>query len=315
MASFIFSGFVLMVLLPSVKKSLVFALLAGLTYILFLIATCVRHNAITATAPLLLYLGFLLAQRFAIKNINVYLSAATVFLFLVVPAYGFKLILDHYSMPKLVEISSSKEDFFRPVRILDIAGASICVGENLFINSSPRLTLDVISKNYEPKHVNLSSKLFEKIDNPNNVVTDWWDAIKKYPFCMLTNKIQLSYYLLGFNEGPEFLITHPSIDVNEYGYQLRQSSLRDKVVNYVIEWSGYSFLKPWFLYVIWFSLFMMFYIKRRVPLIISTLILSGSLYLTSLIFLGNAADARLIFYSTLAFYFSAFALCTQKSAN
>lgn len=315
MASIIFSGFALMLLLPNIKKLLVFSVVAVLIFILFLIATSVRHNAITATAPLLLYLGFTVAQRLAIKNISLFAITAVFFVVAVISTYSVKLALDHYSLPRLSKITSSKEDFLRPVRILDIAGASVCVGQNLFIDSSAGLTLDVISKNYEPKHVNLSSKLFNEIKNPNYIIDDWLGAIRKHPLCMLSNKIQLSYYLLGLNDGPEFLITHPGIDENEYGYRLSKSVFRDKVVSYIIQWSGYSFFKPWLLYLTWSLLLVIFYIRQQVPLIVFTLFVSGALYLVGLIFLGNAADARLIFYSTTAFYFSTFVLIFRANID
>jgi len=132
-------------------------------------------------------------------------------------------------------------------------------------------------------------------------------------FVMFSNKVYLGYYFLVFNAGPEFLITHPSVDVNEYGYNLRPSSLRDKVVNYIIECSGFIFFKPWFLYTLWGVFLILFHLRGQVPLIISMLILSGFLYLLGLIFLGNASDARLIFYSTVAFYFSTFVMFFQES--
>jgi hypothetical protein len=74
MAALIFSGFTLMVLLPSIKKRLLFFIVTVFVFFILLIATCVRHNAITATAPLLFYLGYLVYKSLVIKNIHLFFS-------------------------------------------------------------------------------------------------------------------------------------------------------------------------------------------------------------------------------------------------
>lgn len=314
MTSIAFSGFALMLFLPKIKSNFIFFLAAFQIFFLFFIATCVRHNAITATAPLLLYLVYLVVKRINNRKWIIYAGMLIIFSVALSLMYGGKIFIDNYSLPGLSKIPSTKEDFFRPVRMLDLAGASICSGESLFITSSPGLPLEEIQLLYQPKHVNLSNGLFERVKYPENVMQDWINAGIKHPICLLNNKYQLGFYLFGLNEGPQFLITHPSVDANEYGYELKRSELRDWVVSTIVQNSGYIFLKPWFLYVIWFVFFILAYVFVGVPTIISMLILSGFLYILGLIFMGNAADARLIFYPTIVFYFSFYVLLFKKTS-
>jgi hypothetical protein len=69
-------------------------------------------------------------------------------------------------------------------------------------------------------------------------------------------------------------------------------------VTYIRTASQYSYLKPWFLYGMALALLIYRSWKKTRTIEEDVLVLSAFLYLMSLIVFGNAADARLVFYTT-----------------
>jgi hypothetical protein len=107
--------------------------------------------------------------------------------------------------------------------------------------------------------------------------------------------------MVGANEGDQFLITSPSVDSNEYGYSLAKSSLRDSAVAYIVHASKLPFFKPWFLYLISIASFVYLIRISRLTAGYLTIYLSAVFYFAGLVIFGNAADARLLFYTTTGF--------------
>jgi len=153
-----------------------------------------------------------------------------------------------------------------------------------------------------PRHINLSKGLLDRVDFKSGIGIDkvWLNVAIHHPICFFNNKFQLTKYMIGANQGVQFIITAPSIDKNEYGYSLPESSLRDAAVTYIVHASNLPFYKPWFLYLISIGAFV--YMARARVLTAEYLIifLSAIFYLAGLILFGNAADARLPFYTTTA---------------
>ena len=277
-----------------------FVSLSLLAIFLIFVGSCSRHNAITAATPLLFYLALVVCRR--ILKTPLYLCLGVIFLGLTLTATVFftKIQLDHYSLPGFVKMNSSTDDFLQSVRVLDVAGASLCVGSNLFSDTAPNLSLAEIERLYEPKHINLSAGLLSRVDYNNRINKIWLNVAAQHPICFFYNKWQLSKYLLGANRGIQFIITAPSVDNNEYGYRLSKSSYRDSVVTYIVDNSARLFFKPWFLYLISIGVFIYMAWSKALTLDYSIIFLSAIFYFASLVMFGNAADARLPFYSTTA---------------
>ena len=74
--------------------------------------------------------------------------------------------------------------------------------------------------------------------------------------------------------------------------------MRDAVVGYIVKASDLFFYKPWFLYLISIIAFVYMLRIRALTAPYLTLYLSSIFYFSGLIMFGNAADARLPFYTT-----------------
>ena len=209
-----------------------------------------------------------------------------------------KTQLDNYSLPNFTKMSNSNDTFIQCVRVLDVAGASLCVGKNLFADVAPNLSLAEIRSGYDPRHINLSKGLLDKVGVGSGINKVWLDVAVHHPICFFSYKFSLTKYMIGANDGTQFLITAPSVDKNEYGYLLPKSSIRDSTVNYIIHASELPFFKPWFLYIISFGSLVYLVWARALTAGHSTIFLSAIFYFGGLVILGNAADARLLFYTT-----------------
>ena len=291
--------------------------LSLLALIFLFIGVCSRHNAITGALPLIFFLAWVLCSRRCKTKRHVFFSALFLGATLTGAIYFTKVQLDHYSLPGFVKMNSSTDDFLQSVRVLDIAGASLCAKHNLFESIAPDMSLLDLERLYEPKHINLSAGLFSKIGyNLTNkelkINKLWLNIALHHPLCFFYNKYLLTKYLIGAHAGPPFLITAPAVDSNIYGYQLAESALRNSVVTYIIKASKHFFSKPWFIYLLSIGAFL--YLMQRKPfrLEYSLLALSGILYFSSLVMFGNAADARLPFYTTTVLFMLVFIALSQR---
>ncbi len=301
MASFFMSSFAIVVYMETVANKWRFILLSLLSVFLIFLGVCSRHNAIAGAVPLLFYLAFVVCSRKYNCPMHLWLSIFLLGSVLIGSLYYTKTILDNYSLPSFTKLNSSTSTFLESVRVLDVAGASVCVHSNLFSEMAPNLSVAEIESLYDPKHINLSAGLLGKVGTDNRINKIWLNVAIHHPICFFNNKFQLTKYMIGANEGAQFLITAPSVDENEYGYSLPESSFRDSVVTYIIKASNWFFFRPWFIYLI--SILAFIYMIRIKALAVSylTMFLSAILYFVGLIMTGNAADARLLFYSTTVF--------------
>ena len=211
--------------------------------------------------------------------------------------YHGKTRLDIYIIPSFTKMESSTNDFIIGSRVRDIAAASLCANQNLFGVYAPNITVSEIAASYNPKHTNLSLELYNKVGVTNGINKIWFEVLIDHPICIFYNKFLLAKYLLGINHGDQFIITHPAIDDNEYGYFLHASPLRDKAISYILSASQMLIFRPWFFHLLnlVFLIFLLF--KKRLSVEYACLYLSGAFYMAGIILFGNAADARLIFYS------------------
>jgi hypothetical protein len=300
MAAFFLSGFAVMVFMTHVKNTWCFMLLALFATFLIFLGVCSRHNGITGAVPLLFYLALIMCSR-ALKSpsrkwLAVFLIGST----LTCSVFLTKIQFDNYSIPSFEKLTSSNDIFIRSVRVLDVAGASLCVGTNLFGDVAPNLLLADIMSGYDPRHVNLSADLLSKVGVDSKIDKVWLNVAINHPVCFFSNKFQLTKYMIGANKGSPFLITAPSVDKNEYGYFLLESSIRDLAVAYIINASELPFLKVWFIYLLSIGSLIYLVGTRTLTAVHSTIFLSAFFYFGGLVIFGNAADARLLFYTTTA---------------
>lgn len=300
MAAFFVAGFAVIVAMRLVTSRWKFVSLSLLAVSLIFLGVCSRHNAIAGAVPLLFYLALIVCSRALKTSLSIWLCVILLGSVLTGSVFFTKTLLDNYSLPGFKRLSNSTEYFIRTVRVLDVAGASLCVGSNLFAGMAPNLTLAEIRNGYDPRHINLSKGLLDRVGDDSRIDKVWLSVAIHHPICFLNNKFQLTKYLVGANEGTQFIITAPSIDNNEYGYRLSESPLRDAVVAYIVHASQLPFLKPWFLYLIAIASFVYLIWVGALTVGYLTIFTSAVFYFASLVVFGNAADARLPFYTTTA---------------
>ena len=300
MAAFFLAGFTVIVSMRFVINRWGFVFLSLLAVFLIFLGVCSRHNAITGAVPLLFYLAFVVCSRVLKRPMHLWIGVFLLGLTITSTVFVTKTQLDNYSLPGLVKINNSTNRALQTVRVLDVAGASLCAGRNLFADMAPNLSLAEIRSEYDPRHVNLSSGLLARVGIDNRINKIWLDVAVHHPICFFDHKFQLTKYMIGANKGVQFLITAPSVDKNEYGYSLSESSLRDSVVAYIVHASQLPFLKPWFLYLISISFFAYMVRVRALTAGYLTIFLSAIFYFAGLVVFGNSADARLPFYTTTA---------------
>lgn len=306
MAAFFLAGIAVILSMRLVKNRWGFIFLLLLATCLIFLGVCSRHNAITGAVPLLFYLALVVCSRVLKVPLRLWLGVIFFGSVLTGSIFFAKSLLDNYSLPGFVRLNNSTSEFIESVRVLDVAGASLCVGRNLFGDVAPNLSLAEIRSGYDPRHVNLSKGLLDKVGVNPEIDKVWLSVAVRHPICFFSNKFQLTKYLIGADSGTPFLITAPSVDKNEYGYSLPESSIRDSVVDYIIRASQLSFLKPWFLYLISIGFFVYLVLARALTASYLTIFLSAIFYFAGLVIFGNAADARLPFYTTTALSIFAF---------
>lgn len=303
MASFIFLSFVLWVNYEKSKNKI----LLSLSFAFMLIAICSRHNAIFAAVPILIYYFYSFVNN-SYPSI-IYKKTLILFfsVFFLLISISFKSFIDTYSLTNSTEMKSSTNNFLKGRMITDLSGASVCLEKNLFEKIANNSTLDKIKSSYDPRHTNLSLGLYENVNKSElddiKLQHLWFESALKHPICFFQYHFDLTRYLIGAHKGKQFLITHPSVDKNEFGYELKEFKARDIYVNYITNYCKYLLLKPVMLHIM-FLFFILLAFIRKVPLHSSIFALSSSsyLYFLSFVFFGNAADARLLFYSNIMIY-------------
>ncbi|MHC8298795.1 hypothetical protein [Pseudomonas sp. ZS1P83] len=297
MTSFLLASFATALAMKSTERKLPFIALSILTVALIFLGVASRHNAITAAIPLIFYLAWIISCRKSIKRAQTIITFLCLGILLTVGIYSAKIQLDRYSLPEFHKLKGATA-LIRVTRSMDIAGASICLNRNLFKEQSPHLTLEGISENYDPRHSNLSLDFINNVNFDNTLDQLWISTAITHPICFLYNKFQLTRQLIGAHDGNQFIIIAPEIEENTYGYSLPKSTIRENLVNYVIDYSSKSLLKPWFIYFVCLVLLTLLLFIGRINLELVIILLSATLYLGGLVAFGNAADARLLFYTT-----------------
>ena len=297
MAAFFIATFAITLLLRDIKNRKLIFLSFLLALVLVFLGICSRHNAITAAVPLIFLLTYTFFSKFKLNSFKKILFISVSGIILILFSYTMKIQLDNYSLPNFVKLNAKFDDF-SGLKILDISGASICLDENLFFNIDRNLTVTDIKKMYDPKHCNLSAQITSKFGGNKEIDSIWLNLIKEHPICFFYNKFNMMMYMVGANPGTQFLITHPYVDENEFGYKLEKSWLREFFLSYIIGSSSFFFVKPWFIYLISIASFIWLYRNKKLKPEYLTLFFSGFFYFGSFILFGNAADARLVFYTT-----------------
>jgi hypothetical protein len=116
--------------------------------------------------------------------------------------------------------------------------------------------------------------------------------------------------MLGFHEGQPFLLSHPGILENEFGYQANLER-SEAFVQWFSNVSESIASKPGFLLI--FSLILVLINARRFnPFGIEGLLMWSALsYWGSYLLFGNAADTRLLHYSNTVFLIFVFVEVNQ----
>jgi hypothetical protein len=308
MAAFLLAGFAIIISLRFITNRRRFVALSLLSVFVIFLGVCSRHNAITGAIPLLFYLAWTVCLRGFQRPLHLWLMTVLLGSVLTIAVFSAKTCLDNYSLPDFVKMTNNNSGFFPSSQVVDIAAASVCVGSNLFTDMAHDLSLADLQSGYNPRHINLASGKFNTfyislrdnyfVDNRINKI--WMNVAVHHPICIFNSKFQLAKYLIGANEGEQFLITAPSVDSNEFGYTLPISSLRDSIVIYIIHASQLPILRPWFFYLIAITFFVYKALSKSLTADSLILFLSAILYFSGLVLLGNAADARLTFYTTTA---------------
>jgi hypothetical protein len=300
MAAFFLSGFAVIVFMTQVKNTWCFILLSVLATFLIFLGVCSRHNGITGAVPLLFYLALIICSRVLKSPSRKWLAVIFLGSTLTFSVFLTKVQLDNYSIPSFEKLNTSNDLFIRSVRILDLAGASVCAGSNLFGDIAPNLSLNEIMSGYDPRHVNLSKDLLDKIVIDSKIDKVWMSVAIHHPFCFFSNKFHLTKFMIGANKGVPFIITAPSVDQNEFGYFLLESPIRDLAVTYIINASELLFLKTWFIYILSMVSLIFLICTKALTAGHLTIFSSAIFYFGGLVIFGNAADARLLFYTTTA---------------
>lgn len=300
MAAFFFAGFAATLLMRRSTSAVAAGLLGVLALLLIAIGVATRHNAIAGAVPLFALLGFAMAERITGAGRWRRIAAALAAVVMIAASFGAKSALDRYSLPGLTPLPDSTAFFIRSVRVLDLAGASLCLKRNLLKPLDASLSINDVAKLYDGRHINLSLELLKRTGSDERVDAPWRDMLLHHPVCALANKLQLAAHLTGVGSGQQFLITAPSIDKNEYGYQLAASPLRDAVVAYIFNASRWLVYRPWFIYAVATAALALAMWRRRSSGEVVVLYAAGACYLASLVAMGNAADARLPFFTTSA---------------
>lgn len=272
-------------------KYLVFC--SGLVFLFVGIAT--RHNSITGAVPICVYLCYQLLRThgFSLKGLLTRVGALS--LVTLALLYGGKVSLDNYSLPSLTKLEGTGE-FMGTNQILDLAGASICSGNNYMTKIAPNLTRDELLGGFDARHINLSASVLEKSTNRGLVAGTWTEVLLSDPSCLLARRFEMSLWLMGANNGEQFLITSPSISPNQYGYTLEDHPGRDALVQVVVASSLTWFLRPWFLLILALTGLAVAFRRSTVKTELLVIFSSGLLYAVGLFLMGNAADARLLFH-------------------
>ena len=278
-----------------------------LSLIFLIISACIRHNAIFAIWPFIIYFSYLFTKKIFFFNKKKFISIIIIFFLTLMGTMKFKNLIDTYSITNRVVMKNSTSNFLKGRMIRDLAGASICLNKNLFKNISYGSQLDDLIESYDPRHTNLSKGIYKAVGRKHLDGIDlrnlWLNTLFNHPICFFKYHFDLTSYLIGMHSGKQFLITHPSVDKNEFGYLLKKSKIRDKYVNYITTSTKTFFFKPFFLYFVFFIILFKQCVKKiYFQKSFYFLIIGSFSYILSFIFLGNAADARLLFFSNLSIY-------------
>lgn len=274
------------------------------------LGVCARHNAIVAAIPIMLSLSWsICVRRFGERT---YLSVRLwlVWLAMVVCVYAGKGLLDRFSIPEGNRLAGSTV-LVQIVRVMDIAGASICANENLLGDLAPGVGLDDIKQYYDARHSNYFMRIFDKMSIDERLTPRWIGVAFSHPVCFWYNKVQMTKYLLGANAGEQYVVTAPEIYDNEFGYRLSPSRARDGAVAYIVNASTLFFFRPWFIYLLAVLAFGRAALLGRVRHEHLVLYSSALFYAAGLFFFGNAGDARFLFYTTTLLILAPFTLLVR----
>lgn len=302
-SSFMFGAFALTLLLKRHASSLSSLSLTlasvGILTILF-IGIASRHNSITGALPFIAYLSFCYLRALGIQKRKLVGAGVAATIALTAFLYGGKALLDSYSIPEMKQLSGTGA-FLESLQVLDLAGASVCAGENYMKEVAPTLDLVAIQSGYDPRHVNLSEPVTSKVTNKEAVQSAWMQVLKSNPGCLLYQRTNMFAWMTGILPGEQFLITAPSVNENEFGYELKPNGFRDGIVQALIANSQLFFFRPWFLFGLAAAGLLLARKAFKINAEILALFSSGVLYALGLFLTGNAADARLLFHSNVAF--------------
>lgn len=280
----------------------------GVVLSIIFVGVLTRHNAIFA----FVFLLAVLFLRGKIFDSNLSGSAKSLFAAVIVALVmlGLKGFAESYSWQSGEKLGGRSQSLFlKTPMIFDLAGASICLNENLMEATGQDISLEEIRSSYHPEHVTLSARLL-KNGYSDKLFSVWLENLIEHPVCMNKKRWDYMIYMLGFHEGQPFLLSHPGILENEFGYQANLER-SEAFVQWFSNVSESIASKPGFLLI--FSLILVLINARRFnPFGIEGLLMWSALsYWGSYLLFGNAADTRLLHYSNTVFLIFVFVEVNQ----
>lgn len=302
-SSFMFGAFALTLLIKrhasSLNKFTLTSFTLGTLAVIF-VGIAARHNSIVGAIPFVAYLSFHYLKALGVQKRRLLAAGAALTIVLSASLYGGKTLLDNYSIPEMKQLGGTSA-FFEGLQILDLAGASVCASENYMKEVAPSLDLSSIQSGYDPRHVNLSEPVTSQVTKKSSIQSSWFQVLQSNPGCLLYQRTNMFAWMTGIFPGEQFLITAPAVNENEFGYVLKPNGFRDGIVQALIANSHLFFFRPWFV----FGMAAIGLLLARKAFQINTELLilfsSGVFYALGLFLTGNAADARLLFHSNVAF--------------
>ncbi len=250
-----------------------------------------RHNAIIAVIPFLIYLLWTKHSRLVVFSI------------LAGPLF-FSQFINAEKMYPIQQI------FFH-----DLAAISIRTETNYFSQLTGKqnqsLSLADLKKIYTPDGVvplvccgpEADQKYVQFTNKPDeleNVRSTWVHAILEQPRAYFRHRIKVFNELLGVYRSSVCAPFHRGIDANTEGFSLKNNLLFDRVLSFY-DWFRDSFLLRGWFYFLLAAACLLYLLKQKQKNYFSlTLLSSALLYGISYVFIATTCDFRLIHWLTLA---------------
>lgn len=227
-----------------------FAAVLGLVFATLAIAA--RHNAVPAVWPLLgLFVAAHPRWNPRLSRWKHVLGALSISLLLVV---ALQQAVTRSLRPYVRDTHAWQGSL-----LFDLAGMSVKTGELLFDPSLKLLrkgtTIELMKERYNPRHPGslfYDENIIRLTSDPERLrglAQNWLRAVREHPGAYLASRWRIYRNLLGLTRTKPAYMVFAEIDDNPYGYVLRASPVRDRVV------SAFDWLSSTPLFSVWLYVF------------------------------------------------------------